>query len=172
MRRRAKKTALVCCEGDDDARFVKCVKEIYSSSSMVEVFDVGGGSMQCVVNYKKIRNYIAYRKKFALIDLDRGQEELAKTKEFMRKKGLKIDLIIAENNLECELMKILETDGAFEISRSKMQRAMRGEMNVKDEIIRICGRKKDFKRIFTRDLLDTARHKSEWLNKIIKIFEE
>lgn len=163
---RTKRTRLIYCEGAADKAFMDCLKSIYSRESVNVDIRPGTGGDQVNLAETAVRIGSVYDEKYLKIDGDRDsdwdQSDFASAEDF----GLTHSLIILKSipMLEKLLVNILEPGKSMSDTRWKsyFERKYISEPKRTDE--------REYKRLFTKEMLDGAKSRLPELQALIGVF--
>lgn len=163
---RTKRTRLIYCEGAADKAFLECIKSIYASETYNVDIKPGTGGDQINLAVTAVRVGSFYEDKYLKIDGDRDQDWENSTYTSVEEFGQRNDLIILKSipMLEKLLVNILEPSRSLSDSRWKgyFERTYISEPKRTDE--------REYKRLFTKSILDEARLRLPELQALIDIF--
>lgn len=169
--RQVKKTALIAAEGKRDVSFLKHLKKLYHCPEVdVTIKDSFGGSPSNVVKKAMAHSYDrAYDVRYAMYDTDRGEDENNQARDLAREHGIQIHESVP--NIEVTLIKILG-------NTNQAKRARCNSHEAKKILAQICYLGDDldgdinFGKCLSKETLDEARVGNEWLDGLIKVFED
>lgn len=160
-----KRTKLIYGEGDNDQTWLSYLKSLFAKNqSGIKIDNGSGGSPDSVLEkMMKRREFYEYAEKYALLDSDRKEIDIAKG--IAEKNG--IILIVSEGCLEFELLKI------YGIPKMTLKRLKSNSNNAKSEFKKICRHNPDnYKKIFPKELLIGEYKKgNNWIKELIDVFE-
>ncbi len=163
---RTKRTRLIYCEGAADKAFLECIKSIYASETYNVDIKPGTGGDQINLAETAVRVGSFYEDKYLKIDGDRDQDWENSIYTNIEEFGQKNDLIILKSipMLEKLLVNILEPSKLLSDSRWKgyFEKTYISEPKRTDE--------REYKRLFTKSMLDEARARLPELQALIDIF--
>lgn len=161
-------TVSIWCEGDRDASFVRYLYSLYHVPERdVKIRNAHGGDpvgqIRQMINYYLTHDF---DEKYALYDLDRGEESVKEARRLARANG--IVCIESDKCLEMELVRLMSDNSKL------ARRACRSSAESKKVFAKLCHLKHEddgmewgkwVKKKEPDDLLNAT----EWLNSIIKI---
>lgn len=163
-------TVSIWCEGDRDASFVKYLYGLYHAPGLeVKVRNAHGGDpagqVRQMVNYYLNHDF---DEKYALYDLDRGEESVSEARRLARKNG--IACLESDKCLEMELVRIMTNDARL------LRRAYRSSAEAKKVFAELCYLKHlddevEWERWMGKKELDGLLNTTKWLNVIIKVLK-
>ena len=163
---RTKRTRLIYCEGAADKAFLECIKSIYASETYNVDIKPGTGGDQITLAETAHRVGSFYEDKYLKIDGDRDHDWENSSYTSVEEFGQKNDLIVLKSipMLEKLLVNILEPSKSLSDSRWKgyFERTYISQLKRTDE--------REYKRIFTKDILDEAKERLPELQILIDIF--
>lgn len=163
---RTKRTRLIYCEGAADKAFLDCIKSIYASETYNVDIKPGTGGDQINLAETAVRVGSFYEDKYLKIDGDREQDWESSSYAGVEEFGQINDLIILKTipMLEKLLVNILEPSKSLNDSRWKgyFDRTYISESKRTDV--------REYKRLFTKSILDEARARLPELQALIDIF--
>lgn len=158
-------TVSIWCEGDRDASFVRYLYSLYHVPERdVKIRNAHEGDpvgqIRQMVNYYLTHDF---DEKYALYDLDRGEESVKEARRLARANG--IVCIESDKCLEMELVRLMSDNSKL------VQRACRSSVEAKKVFAELCHLKHEddgveWGRWIKKELL--VMEKSEWQNKILR----
>lgn len=163
---RTKRTRLIYCEGAADKAFLECLKSIYASEDCNVDIKPGSGGDQVSLAETAVRVGSFYEDKYLKIDGDRDSDWTSSVYTSAEDFGEQNDLIILKSMpmLEKLLVNILEPNKSLRDSqwKSYFERKYISVSKRTDE--------REYKRIFTKDILEEAKTRLPELQSLIDIF--
>ena len=164
-------TVSIWGEGDREVSFLKYLYSIYHvAERKVEIRNAHGGDplaqIEQMVKYYKLRDY---DEKYALFDLDRGEESVGKARKLADKEG--IACIESNRCFEMEMVRLMSNDGRL------LKRAAKSTAEAKKVFAEMCHLKHEddgveWGRWVGKEKPGELLGASEWLTLIIKVIAE
>lgn len=152
-RRRANNTLLMYCEGLGEEIFLKHLRSMYSKNSGTAVTirnGKGGNSLNIVVS--AINEPGDFNRRIVILDNDTGEQEMKKTRT--RANRLGIELVENHPCLEATLLSILRLNNVFSNETSAWCKREFESNYIEKKKRRDPA---EYRKIFTKDLLDNQR---------------
>lgn len=163
---RTKRTRLIYCEGAADKAFLECIKSIYASDTYNVDIKPGSGGDQVSLAETSVRVGSFYEDRYLKIDGDRDSDWENSAYTSIEDFGEKNNLVILKSTpmLEKLLVNILEPNKSLSQSRWKgyFERMYISEPKRTD--------KREYKTVFTKNILDEAKVRLPELQALIDIF--
>lgn len=163
-------TVSIWCEGDRDASFVKYLYSLYHVPEReVKIRNAHGGDpagqVRQMVNYYLTHDF---DEKYALYDLDRGEESVSEARRLARANG--ITCLESDKCLEIELVRLMSDNSRL------IRRACRSSAEAKKVFAELCHLKHlddevEWVRWVDEKKLYALVNKNEWLIKIIMVMK-
>ena len=164
-------TVSIWGEGDREVSFLKYLYTLYHvPGRKVEIRNAHGGDplkqVEQMVKYYKLRDY---DEKYALFDLDRGEESVGKARKLADKEG--IVCIESDRYFEVEMIRLMSNDGRL------LKRAAKSTAEAKKVFVEMCHLKYEddeveWGRWVDKKKLGELLGASAWLTLIVKIIAE
>lgn len=167
QRRQTKKTRFVYCKGAHDKAFLDCLKSVYASDTYNVDIKRGAGGDQVHLAVEAIKKGRAYDEKYLKIDGDRPVDEMNEAEKIANDKDNKLTVIKTIPCLERLLINILEPSKSV-TSWSSTRLKSYFERNYIPVNKRVDVR--EYKKIFTKTILDDARARLSELDVLVNIF--
>ena len=164
-------TVSIWCEGGRDASFVRYLYRLYHVSEReVKIRNAHGGDPAGQVR-QMAKYYLTHEfdEKYALYDLDRGEESVEKARRLASANG--INCIESDKCLEMELVRLMGGDDKL------VRRAYCSSVEAKKVFMEMCRLKHvddevEWGRWIDKKKFDNMRYISKWLDGIIGVIEE
>lgn len=155
-------------EGDRESSFLGYLYKIYHiPERRVKICNAHGGDPEAQIR-QMINHYsiYSYDEKYALFDLDRGDEPVQKAKQLAE--SFDIICIVSDRSLEIELIKIITNDP------KTLKRSKKSSKEAKKVFAELCKLKNidddvEWGRYFKRDILEKAKSDTNWLKRLISV---
>jgi len=165
-----KTTVSIWCEGDRDVSFANYLYGLYHIVGReVKIRNAHGGDPVGQVR-QMTKYYLTYDfdEKYALYDLDRGEESVEMARRLADVNG--IVCLESDKCLEMELVKLMSDDGKM------IRRARRSSAEAKKVFAELCHLKHEnddveWGKWINKKKLDDLLSSSEWLARIIDVME-